>query len=497
MMIGSPASTIAPDASLAPLHATFDEFSADKAQVDRVMAHVYDHGDRVTTRIVLAHAILSLFLASVYRTWALSIIIAFAATTMFLVSVRLLPRQRATRIIAGISLQTFVALHIYQLHGMPEMHFFFFTAFTAMIVYQDGLSMWPGTILIILQHTLFAVLQNTGSRLYFFPEDYIGIQKLFFHFGIAIVQVVICGMWTHFVRRQTLLDAFQRSQLAYSREEAQQAREKTERVNASLEKQVAARTAELQETVAELWSEMALAHKIQTVLLPSDGKYGNYEVSASMKPAETVGGDYYDVFEVNGKVWVLIGDVSGHGVRAGLVMMMVQTSIRTVVTTAARQGRELSPSALLATVNATVARSLRHFGRGVYMTITALCLDGRRVSYAGLHDKLLVYRTQTREVERLESQGVWLGVVDDIGPLLEDQSFELAPNDVLVLYTDGLVEARTNDDALLGLEPVTERIQEVAASSTSPRAAVDGLFGLITGLRCTDDVTVLALRHAA
>jgi serine phosphatase RsbU (regulator of sigma subunit) len=462
-------------------HATFKDFLADRKKVDEIMAPVYEHGDGVMRWIVLGHAAVAMLLAGFYSTWGLSIIVTVAATMMFFMSVSVLPRNRVTRIISGIVLQTFVALHIYQLHGQPEMHFFFFTAFTAMIVYQDGLSMWPGTILIIMQHILFALLQNTGTELYFFPETVVTIRKLFFHFGIAIVQVVICNLWCHFVRRRTLLDAFQREQL--------------DNVNESLEKQVEDRTAELQRTLGDLWSEMALAHKIQTVLLPPDGKYGEYEVSATMKPAEQVGGDYYDVFEHDEKVWVLIGDVSGHGVSAGLVMMMVQTAVRSVVMTASRQGKELSPARLLAAVNATVSHNLKRVGGGVYMTITALRLDGRRVQYAGLHDAPLVYRTQTQQVERLDSQGVWLGLVDDIGPLLEDRTFELAPEDMLVLYTDGLVEARKDNDDLLGLEPVTERLGQVGG--TSAREAVDGLFHLLNDLQCNDDVTVLALRRAA
>ena len=67
--------------------------------------------------------------------------------------------------------QAFVALHIYQLHGMPEMHFFFFTGLTMMLVYQDWISMWPGALLIIGQHLLFAILQNSGTQLYFFPRE--------------------------------------------------------------------------------------------------------------------------------------------------------------------------------------------------------------------------------------------------------------------------------------------------------------------------------------
>jgi len=86
------------------------------------------------------------------------------------------PRLRALeapladiRFAAGISLQAFCALHIYQLDGLPEMHFFF-SAVTMMIVYQDWSAMWPGVILIVMQHIVFAVLQNGGYGIHYFGE---------------------------------------------------------------------------------------------------------------------------------------------------------------------------------------------------------------------------------------------------------------------------------------------------------------------------------------
>src|SRR5207244_1085364 len=136
-----------------------------------------------------------------------TLILTGAAILMFLTSVWLMPHSFLTRCIAGIALQMFVALHIYQLHGLAEMHFWFFTAFTMMIVYQDWLSMWPGALLIIAQHIVFAQLTNAGHNMLFFPEHHVGFWKLFFHFGIALVEVGICGYWAHLLRVQTLRDA--------------------------------------------------------------------------------------------------------------------------------------------------------------------------------------------------------------------------------------------------------------------------------------------------
>lgn len=195
---------------------TFEAFLQDSKRVNAVLDEVYRRGDRLMCVMIAVHLTLTVIFSAFYDTWFASLIIGGIAGGMFYLSVWLLPRHRVTRIISGISLQTFVALHIWQMHGLAEMHFFFFTAFTAMVVYQDGLSMWPGTILIILQHILFAVLHNSGVQLYFFEDAYVGFVKLFFHFGIAVMQVTLCGVWAHSLRRQALLDAFQRESLKAS-----------------------------------------------------------------------------------------------------------------------------------------------------------------------------------------------------------------------------------------------------------------------------------------
>lgn len=83
--------------------------------------------------------------------------------------------------------------------------------------------MWPGALLIIAQHILFAILHNAGAPLFFFPESYVGFTKLFFHFGIAIVHVAICGCWALLKRRQTLLFARQEADLRVAKENAEAA----------------------------------------------------------------------------------------------------------------------------------------------------------------------------------------------------------------------------------------------------------------------------------
>lgn len=271
----------------------------------------------------------------------------------------------------------------------------------------------------------------------------------------------------------------------------QSARDALAEANAGLERQVAARTAELDRALAELWTEMDLATRIQTVLLPDDGRRGAYEVAARMRPAARVGGDYYDVFEHAGRLWVLVGDVSGHGVNAGLVMMMVQASVRAVVR--ALDGESpLSPAHLLVVVNAALREGLARIGRGQYMTITALRLDEGGAVHAGLHQDLIVRRGATGAVERIPSNGLWLGVVDDLAGLVEDTPLPLAPGDAITLFSDGVTESRMGRE-LLDVEPLVEAVAR--CGDAHPASVVDALLELLEGRVVDDDVTVLCLRH--
>ena len=209
---------IADTAQLVP-HSRLDELRPASThgftsiEVREIMDEIYARGDRLMLWFLVSHMALALGLALYHRTWLATIAVGGTAVVAFVLSAHYLPRTFFTRMLAGIAQQAFVGLHIYQLYGQSEQHFWYFTAFTMMIVYQDWLCMWPGALLIILQHSSFAYLHNIGIPVHFFPEPYVGFTKLFYHFGIAIVQVALCGYWAHLLRAQTLGDAWQKLQL--------------------------------------------------------------------------------------------------------------------------------------------------------------------------------------------------------------------------------------------------------------------------------------------
>ena len=249
---------------------------------------------------------------------------------------------------------------------------------------------------------------------------------------------------------------------------------------------VSARAA-LQEARDALWGEMKLATKIQTVLLPREPVVPGYSIAVYNVPAAQVGGDYYDVVNCRDD-WVLIGDASGHGVSAGLVMMMVQTAVRTLLVS----GLDLSPAELLSAVNRMLHHNLATMGEHKYMTIQAVQFreDGQ-VVVSGLHQDMLVYRCDTGALETIESRGMWLGILEEIQDDMVDQSFRLERGDLLLLYSDGLTEAVRPDGNLLGDAPVLELL----ARGGTPASVKEGLLELLSDCKPPDDVTFVLIRR--
>jgi hypothetical protein len=248
---------------------------------------------------------------------------------------------------------------------------------------------------------------------------------------------------------------------------------------------------ELREARDALWGELEVARQIQTVLLPKVTRVGHYEVAAIMRPATLIGGDYYDVISTAaGENWVTIGDVSGHGVEAGLVMMMAQTSLLTVI------GGEagLAPSQVLARVNRALRENLRRLKNGFYMTFTALRLDEERLLFAGLHQDLLVHRAAGQVVEVVATRGPWLGVIDDAAPFLDDTTLALGAGDVLLLHTDGVTEAE-GPSGMFGQERVRQALARHAGAGLEALAAGIVAEVLAFAGEQSDDITVVALRR--
>ena len=183
----------------------------------------------------------------------------------------------------------------------------------------------------------------------------------------------------------------------------------------------------------------ALPARIQASILPNSYQVPGLEIAATMVPAERVGGDYYDVIPTADGCWLGIGDVSGHGLNAGLIMMMTQCAVAAIV----RREPNISPAAAVKAVNEVLFENIRQrLRQDDYVTLTLLRIDATRLRFAGAHQDLLLLRASTGEVEQVVTQGIWVGLQSDLGDAIVDATIQINVGDVLVLYSDGITEAR-------------------------------------------------------
>jgi serine phosphatase RsbU (regulator of sigma subunit) len=175
--------------------------------------------------------------------------------------------------------------------------------------------------------------------------------------------------------------------------------------------------------------------------------------------------------------------------------LMVQTAVRAAVL--GHDGAPpRSPSRVLAACNRAIRANLGRIGSGQYMTICALLLEDDVIRYAGLHQDILVYRAATAALERVETNGIWLGLLDEIEPLLSDATVRLYQGDVMLLFTDGIVDEKTAGRRL-GVDELGRLFFDVASACDTSRAVVDGLFARLGDLSFADDATLVAIRRSA
>jgi serine phosphatase RsbU (regulator of sigma subunit) len=244
--------------------------------------------------------------------------------------------------------------------------------------------------------------------------------------------------------------------------------------------------------------DLEIAAGIQSALLPPAVAHPELEFAGRMQPADEVGGDFYDVLcdEKSRSLWVTIGDVSGHGVPAGLVMLIAQSAFAAYF----RANPLARPDEVIRGVNDLLSEQIGvrlrddKYVTGLLMTHAG----GGRFVYAGAHEWPLVWRKQTRKTDVLEAPGPWLGIKRD----LEDipvSSLSLARGDLLCLYSDGLIEARDDNGVLFDMQGLSSALERAAERHESLQAIADDVLQAVAdhAAEREDDWTLLLIRRAA
>jgi len=249
---------------------------------------------------------------------------------------------------------------------------------------------------------------------------------------------------------------------------------------------------ELQRTEA-LRREVEIAHQIQTAILPVSPAVPGFEVAARMKPADDVGGDLYDILAFGDTFWVLVGDVSGHGINSGLVMMMAQAAAYAAIA----DDPHCTPGSVIAAVNRVVHENVRiRMRRDDYLTLMAArhMGEGRFVA-AGAHQPVFIARGGGK-VDVIEPAGPWVGLSANVEPPpMPEYEFTLGKGDLVFFLTDGLLEAKDGGTELFG----EDRVKGLLARPDVPSAsqALTDVFAAVESFshEQADDMTGVVLRR--
>jgi sigma-B regulation protein RsbU (phosphoserine phosphatase) len=246
-----------------------------------------------------------------------------------------------------------------------------------------------------------------------------------------------------------------------------------------------------EEELRQLESELELSQVIQRALLPAQvPSIPRYDIAAFSRPAQIVTGDYFDFLQFDdGTHGLVVGDVSGHGVSAGMLMASLQTVFHTLTPEVD------SPVDVLKKINRLYVHNI-NFTTFVTLFFARLDPQNRLLSYASAgHNPPLLYRSSTRESSWLKPTGPAIGLVDEFGFQCND--VQLSQGDILLLYTDGLVEAlNPSQNEQFGYDRLLEVVQQnegLHATELVQRMR-QALNDFTQGALLADDVTLVVCK---
>jgi predicted ester cyclase len=242
---------------------------------------------------------------------------------------------------------------------------------------------------------------------------------------------------------------------------------------------------------ARVEQELRVARSIQQASLPKElPTLENWQITPYYQPAREVGGDFYDLFELeDGRVTVVMGDATGKGIPAALVVSATSSVLRAV----AHALGSSSPSEVLAQVNATL---FARIPPNMFVTCFYATLDPKSgsLTYANAgHD--LPYLHRNGDAEELRARGMPLGLMSGMG--YEEKETILNNGETALLYSDGLVEAHNPQGEMFGFPKLRALVAEHSAERALEDFLVEELYSFVgAGWEQEDDITLLTLQRS-
>lgn len=252
----------------------------------------------------------------------------------------------------------------------------------------------------------------------------------------------------------------------------------------------------LQKTTLEqsrINNELHIANSIQTAMLPETELLDEHvEVTGKLLPAKQVGGDLYEFFVRNEKLFFCIGDVSGKGIPSALLMAMTQAIFRVVAI------RENNPARMMNDINRIACQNNKaNMFATLFIGVLDLPTGNLRYCNAGHDLPLIVTQYSNNEVRPLNAlPNLPVGVFGDTKYELQEE--HLLPNTILFLYTDGLTESINMKREQFGLKRVMSTLN-TQCSKTTLEQLLDKMTNVVLeymdGAEQRDDLTLFAIRY--
>jgi len=239
-----------------------------------------------------------------------------------------------------------------------------------------------------------------------------------------------------------------------------------------------------------LESELEMSQIVQRALLPQRVPViPGVELAAFSRPAEIIGGDYFDFFKFrDGAHGLVIADVSGHGVSAGMLMSSLQTAIQTLAPDTD------TPTEILKRLNRFYIHNI-NFTTFVTVFMARYDPDTRTLTYVNSgHNPPAVFHRDGNTIDWLRRTAPAIGLDEHYSPGTE--SIVLSSGDILLLYTDGLTEAFNNEMDEFGKERLAAFLQNAADLKASDMLQVvrQGVGAYSGDMPLSDDLTLVALK---
>ena len=245
-----------------------------------------------------------------------------------------------------------------------------------------------------------------------------------------------------------------------------------------------------------LSAELEITQRLQMMLLPKEHELSqieDLEIAGFMEPAQEVGGDYYDILQHHGRLTIGIGDVTGHGLESGVLMLMVQTAVRTLM-----ENNETDPKKFFEVLNRTIYKNVQRMNSDKNLSLCLIDYHDRILSLSGQHEEILVVRSGGT-IERIDTidLGFPIGLEETIADFVFQARVCLDTGDVVVLYTDGITEAENHLGEHYGLEQLCAVVQQNWQHSADDirQAAIEDLRSHIGVEKVYDDITLVVLKQ--